>query len=159
MNPRPHRLYDRSSRGGFTLVEIALVIIIIGLVATLAMPAIMASRENARGARFINDLRQGRAAFEIFALENGNYPDDDFPGSIPAGMEGYLRYVKWTEETAIGGQWDWDYDAWGCLAGISVYGPTVSEKLLRRIDERIDDGDLETGGFHSRDNGYIYVIE
>jgi hypothetical protein len=30
---------------------------------------------------------------------------------------------------------------------------------MREIDQRIDDGDLSTGNFRARSQGYIYILE
>lgn len=147
------------SRRGFTLVEIMIVVIIIGMVAMLAFPTIMIARSNARSARFINDLRQARSIFETYALMNGVYPADGTPGVVPAGMEDDVKAVHWTEPTAIGGQWDWDFLQYGATAGVSVYLPELTEEQMVKIDSRIDDGDLSTGVFRQRSAGYIYVIE
>jgi type IV pilus assembly protein PilA len=149
----------RSQRRGFTLVEIMVVIAIIALLAAIAIPTILMSRANARGAAFINDLRQSRAIFEAFALENGTYPDDATPGEIPNPMTSELVKVHWTGPTPIGGQWDWDYQQFGFVAGVSVYRPSATTDEMRMIDERIDDGNLSTGSFRARAGGYIYIIE
>ena len=160
MSPQISMLCSRSNRRrGFTLTEIMIVVLILGMLAALALPTMLIARENARGVRFINDLRQARAAFETHAMERGHYPDDGSPGSIPTGMDEALRPVKWDEMTPIGGQWDWDYRQFGVVAGVSVFKPDVDESVMAMIDKRIDDGDLEGGLFHRRTDGYILVIE
>lgn len=159
MKRASHLSSRQFQRRGFTMVEIMVVVIIIALLAALAFPTFMMSRSNARSAAFINDLRQSRAIFESFALENGAYPDDGTPGSIPNPMNLELVKVHWTEPTPIGGQWDWDYNQFGFVAGVSVYEPDASVEEMITIDSRLDDGNLETGAFRQRSNGYIYIIE
>jgi len=159
MKTRSHTCTRQSQRRGFTMVEIMVVVIIIGLLAALALPTILMSRSSARSAAFINDLRQSRAIFEGFALETGAYPEDGIPGSIPSPMTSELVKVHWTEPTPIGGQWDWDYMQFGIVAGVSVYEPNMTDSEMAKIDARIDDGDLSSGAFRKRANGYIYIIE
>ena len=147
------------SRRGFTLIEIMVVVAIIALLAALAIPTIFIQRSNARSAAFINDLRQSRAIFESFMLENGTYPDDAGPGQIPSPMTSELVKIHWTAPTPIGGQWDWDYQQFGVTAGVSVDSPDLNDTDMTKIDGRIDDGNLDTGLFQRRSGGFIFVIE
>jgi len=146
-------------RRGFTLVEIMIVVAIIGLLAMIAVPAFMRARKEVQATRFMNDLRVAVSAFTLYVLENNGYPPDQVPGVIPPGMGDYLRGMKWSEPTSIGGQWDWDYEQFGYHAGVSVYQPARSDAEMREIDARIDDGNLATGVFRQRSQGYIYIIE
>jgi hypothetical protein len=40
-----------------------------------------------------------------------------------------------------------------------VYEPTVSVEQMREIDRKIDDGDLNTGNFRARSQGYIFILQ
>ena len=159
MNPNPLLLRGptRANRG-FTLVEIMIVVVIIGLLAALAIPALARSRAASRRTAFINDLRIGRDAFEVYALENGTWPPDGV-ASIPAVMNDVLTPARWSLPTPIGGTWDWDNDQFGFKAGLSVRGPNLSNAEMALIDASIDDGVLTTGIFQERTGGYIYVLE
>lgn len=55
---------------GFTLVEIMIVVLIIGMLATIAVPSFMKARENSQTNACINNLRQIDAAKEQLALED-----------------------------------------------------------------------------------------
>lgn len=158
----PKRTYlrrQRTSKRGFTLAEIMLVVVIIGMLAMLAYPMFAKSRNNARAARFINDLRNGVHAFELYALQTGYYPEDTAPGIKPADMEEELKRPQWDKTTPIGGSWDWAVDQGDFYAGVAVVGPTVPASILQTIDSRIDDGDLSSGAFQSTGGGVVYIIE
>jgi prepilin-type N-terminal cleavage/methylation domain-containing protein len=60
--------FRRSS--GFTLVEIMIVVAIIGLLATIAIPNFVRARLKAQQTACINNLRQIDAAKQEWALEN-----------------------------------------------------------------------------------------
>lgn len=158
MSPKNSSMH-RNKKRGFTLIEVALVAVIIGLLAMLALPLITKSRNNARAARFINDLRNGVNAFELYALQTGYYPEDTAPGVTPADMEDELRRPQWDKTTPIGGSWDWAVDQGSFYAGVVVVGPDVPASLLQTIDSRIDDGDLSAGRFQSTGSGVVFIIE
>ena len=61
----------RTGRKGFTLTEIMLVLLIIGMIAAIAVPSFVQSRQNARRNVCLNNLRLISAAKEQAALENG----------------------------------------------------------------------------------------
>ena len=56
-------------RQGFTLVEIMIVVAIIGLLASIAIPSFMKARTQSQQNACINNLRQIEAAKEQWALE------------------------------------------------------------------------------------------
>ncbi|HKJ91358.1 MAG TPA: hypothetical protein VJ960_09525, partial [Oceanipulchritudo sp.] len=77
-------------------------------------------------------------------------------GIIPAGMEGELP--KFTEATAVGGNYDWEYQVMSVTAGISIVGSNLDTRLAEKIDEILDDGDLSSGQFISNGARYTYVL-
>lgn len=152
---RAHR-YRRSA---FTLVEVMIVVAIIGILAAMALNSFIVARRNSRNVAFMNDISKASNAFELYAIENGSYPADKWPGVVPDGMAAYLPKMDWAEETPIGGQWDWDNGQFGFTAGVSVYKPGRSRAQMILVDGMLDDGDLGTGRFQERTDGYIYIIE
>ena len=58
-----------SLRPGFTLVEIMIVVAIIGLLASIAVPNFIKSRQQAQKVACINNLRQIEGAKQLWALE------------------------------------------------------------------------------------------
>lgn len=60
----------KKNRQGFTLVEIMIVVLIIGLLAAIAIPSFTRARERARTNTCINNLRQISSAIEQWAMEN-----------------------------------------------------------------------------------------
>jgi prepilin-type N-terminal cleavage/methylation domain-containing protein len=58
------------NRGGFTLVEIMIVVAIIALLAAIAVPGFLRARKRAQASRVLNDLRLIDSAVDQYAIEN-----------------------------------------------------------------------------------------
>src|SRR5690348_11603737 len=65
------RRYDRKA---FTLIEMMVVIAIIGVLATLLLPAISRAKARAQRTQCVNNLRQQRIALNSFVANNHAYP-------------------------------------------------------------------------------------
>lgn len=76
---------------GFTLIELMIVVVIIGILAAIAIPKYQNVTTNAKAATIIGDTRVLLNAAQLYLTEKGEYPPDciDF-NSIPEGMEEYL---------------------------------------------------------------------
>lgn len=59
-----------SKRGGFTLVEIMIVVAIIALLAAIAVPGFLRARKRSQASKILNDLRLIDAAVDQYAIEN-----------------------------------------------------------------------------------------
>jgi prepilin-type N-terminal cleavage/methylation domain-containing protein len=58
-----------SRHGGFTLVEIMIVVAIIALLAAIAVPGFLRARKRSQASRILNDLRMIDAAVDQYAIE------------------------------------------------------------------------------------------
>ncbi len=88
---------------GFTLVEIMIVVLIIGILLAIAVPNFLKARETSRTKTCVANMRQIEGAKEQWAMENnqgatstptaGNLSPDYIKSAMPACPSGAAAYV------------------------------------------------------------------
>jgi len=68
---------SRCKRSGFTLIEIMIVIIILGLLASLVMPNLVGKSEEAKQKLVCVQMKSISQALKMFKVDNGSYPDTE----------------------------------------------------------------------------------
>lgn len=67
--------YRRTS--GFTLIEVMVVVVILGILAAIIVPKIMSRPEQARIVKVKQDILAIQSALDLYKLDNGSYPTTD----------------------------------------------------------------------------------
>ncbi len=80
--PLGRRFRDRA---GFTLIEIMVVIVILGLLAALVVPKLIGRTEEAKKTQSRVQIKHIQQALELFKLDNGFFPGTD------QGLEALVR--------------------------------------------------------------------
>lgn len=119
-----------------------IVVVIIGLLAAIGIPAFQRVRERLLASRLTNDFRQFEAGFQRYILESGQNPAASASGVVPTGMDGYLPDA-YTQTSPMGGNYLWS----GPSANIVLRGSSATDAIMQRVDAALDDGDLTTGNF------------
>ncbi len=86
-------------RGGFTLVELLVVMAVLGLLAALVTPTLTAAIERGRVARVGSDLRQIEIALEVYYSDHRRYP----PVRVSCNQDDRDHWCQLPLELADGG--------------------------------------------------------
>lgn len=153
----------------FTLVEIMVVVVIIGLLAAAALPTFRHITMRSKTTALENDLRQFSTALITYNLQNARWPANADPQIAPPEVATALP-SRFTLPSPIGGVYKWNFDvpADGIPAKAALIVQTVAgvqpvsddEALFLMIDRQMDDGDLETGLLQvGSTNSLVFIIE
>jgi general secretion pathway protein G len=66
--------YRQNTQAGFTLIELMVVIIILGVLAGLIIPRVMGRPDEARQAKAKIQIESLESALKLYKLDNGGYP-------------------------------------------------------------------------------------
>jgi prepilin-type N-terminal cleavage/methylation domain-containing protein len=86
----------QSSKAGFTLVEIMIVVAIIALLATIAVPSFLRARKRSQATKVVNDARILDAAIDQWAIEANKTNEEDVAWTeiAPFVKDSSLLYKK-----------------------------------------------------------------
>jgi prepilin-type N-terminal cleavage/methylation domain-containing protein len=79
---------SKTGKAGFTLVEIMIVVALIGLLASIAVPNYVKARDNSQQSACVNNLRQIDGAAQTWALETKQGPNATY---ILADLMPYIK--------------------------------------------------------------------
>jgi prepilin-type N-terminal cleavage/methylation domain-containing protein len=158
VNVRPATSPSRA----FTLIEILIVVLILGILAAVVIPLFVDSSDDARKSAFVSSLKVYMRAEARYRFDNGEYLVDGSSGEVPAGFEDYIDTNNWTSVTPIGGVWDTEFNDSGVVSALGVHfngeGETRDDAYMQTIDGIVDDGNLATGGFRRLAAGRYYAV-
>jgi len=87
---------QRHARGGFTLIELMIVVAILGLLAWVLVPRIMERPDEARRVRAQMDIKTIESALKLYKIDNGTYPTTE---------QGLSALIKKPEQDPVPKNW------------------------------------------------------
>jgi prepilin-type N-terminal cleavage/methylation domain-containing protein len=179
--PRTTTLAPGARAGGFTLLELLVVVAIMAILAAILLPALARARARAQGIFCLNNTRQLALAWQLYA--------DDHDGRLPfnVGMSGsYRTPLNWVNNVmtwGASGPLDSDNTNAATITGASL-GPFSGSPAIYRCpsdhfvgreqsaagwDARLrsysmnamvgDAGDFSTNGFNINNPGYLQFFK
>jgi len=114
----------RKDEKGFTLIEIMIVVLIIGILLAIAVPNFVKARETSRAKSCVSNLKQIDSAKEQWAMDTMAGPASPSAG---AGL-----YIKSTPECPSGGAYTVDLIGTdpSCSIGDNAAGDTTDDHTL-----------------------------
>lgn len=145
-----------------------MVVVIIGLLAAAAVPAYRRITLRSKATAVVNDIKTFTTAFTTYNLQNGRWPAETDPQTVPAEVADSLSSA-FTRPTPIGGVYDWDQDVSpngfytkAAITVLSANGQQMTDDadLAEMIDGMMDDGNLSTGNVRlGSTNALVFILE
>jgi prepilin-type N-terminal cleavage/methylation domain-containing protein len=156
-------------RRAFTLLELMLVVVILGVIAALAIPRASQAQERARYTSTFASIRGIVAAACSYRAVWKELPGDVKEGVAPPGMASFLDPRIWTRVPPVGGKYDWNNTVhasdWSVVtywvghppnAGVTrASGDNATHARLIAMDRMLDDDSATTGRLR-RLSGSLY---
>jgi len=115
------QMHKRRTQSGFTLIELMVVMAIIGILATLAIPSFIVAVKHAREAVLKEDLQTMRTAIDSYTMDKQKAPQslDDLI------QDGYLKYIP--EDPMTHSKETWVTDSSDAMYSLDETEPGIND--------------------------------
>src|SRR5881392_2353566 len=90
---------NRTHKGGFTLVEILIVVIILGILAAIVIPQFTSASQDARKNSLVSQLQTLRSQLELYKLQHL----DNLPSTLIGGSRAWTQMTGKTDASGATG--------------------------------------------------------
>jgi general secretion pathway protein G len=85
---------SRHQSRGFSLIELLITLVVIGVIAAISLPNLMAAIDKGKQKRTMADLRSIGTAVEAYAVDNSKYPVASDASTLALTISGSSSFVK-----------------------------------------------------------------
>jgi prepilin-type N-terminal cleavage/methylation domain-containing protein len=110
---------------GFTIVELLIVIVIIGILAALVVIAYNGLQTRARDSTRVTDMRNIKTAIESYYADNGTYPPNPVAYRVSSMASLVPKYIKQAPTDPINAAQDGKAYIYYYIIGYKKTGPTT----------------------------------
>lgn len=136
-------------RRGFSLIELVIVVVIIGIIAAIAVPRMSSAQEHARFTSAHATFCSFERGVLRYQAEMGEFPSWAPPGTPLTELAEFIDEKAFLARPPIGGQWffagpsKYDPDQYG----VSIDGVPGFDDISIQFETRFDNGDKGSGTY------------
>ena len=149
-------------RHAFTLIEVLVIVVVLGILAVMVAPKAIQARDEATLTATSEDLKAIENAIALYVSKYGSYPRDVNRREVVSVLDPFFKSDNpFAKPAPIGGIYDYEGPPNWSPVQISVRSDSSSSHSQARaieLDEYMDDGDLNSGTVRRAGNRTYYII-